>query len=197
MKKIQLFLLLLFSFVISSAQSSISAKLITLTAHPFAKENLVLHQKIDNTGVVTIEPGIIISYDKYLIKKFSFRFSTSFMQDRYKSIAGGSQILLKYKAVKYYKHSFYFGFGPAIHYSVNRNLVKGYTNEDNYVLSNNYLYKISWLSGLLEYNYYISKKLDFSLALNHTDTKSLGLTFGIRYDIPDLNGKGCDCPSYR
>jgi len=198
MKIIFITIFLLFSFGINSAQSSFSARLITVTSHPFAKQNLILHKNpIDNNGYITFEPGLILSYDKYLVNKFAIRISTSVMNDRYKTHTGYSQVMLKYKILKYYKHSVYIGFGPAIHYSSNKSNIENYTNEDNYKIANNTMYKIAWLSGMAEYNYYISKKIDFVVALNHTDTRSLGISIGVRFDIPDPNGKGCDCPSFR
>ena len=191
-------ILLLFSFGISSAQSSFSARLLTVTSHPFAKQNLTLHKNpIDNNGYLTFEPGLILSYDKYLVNKFALRMSTSVMNDRYNTLAGYSQIMLKYKVLKYYKHSVYLGFGPAVHYSTNKMSIENYINEDNYKTANNTMYKIAWLSGMAEYNYYVSKKTDFVITLNHTDVKSLGISLGVRFDIPDPNGKGCDCPSFR
>jgi hypothetical protein len=157
-----------------------------------------LHQnKIDNKGYLTFEPGIILSYDKYLFSKFTLRISTSAMKDRFNELAGQSQIILKYKALKYYKHSLYFGFGPSVFYESNKLSNENYINEDNFKLSNNTMYKIAWLSGMIEYNYYISKKMDFALTLNHIHPSSIALSIGIRFALPDPNGKGCDCPSFR
>ncbi|MCF6183016.1 MAG: hypothetical protein L3J56_00065 [Bacteroidales bacterium] len=180
------------------SQSSLSVRLLTISAHPFAKQNLPLHQnKIDNKGYFTFEPGLIFSYDRFIAKKLSFRISTSVMNDRYNTLAGYSQIMLKYKVLKYYKHSFYIGFGPAIHYETDKTGTEGWVNEANYKQSGNTLYKVSWLSGMAEYNYYLTKKIDLAVTLNHTHSRSLGLSIGVRFDIPDPNGKGCDCPSFR
>lgn len=198
MKQIYISILFIFSFGISSAQSSVSAQLLTLTTHPFAKENLVLHKnKIDDFGYLTFEPGLILSYDKFLANKFALRLSSSVIKDRFNTLAGYSQIMLKYKVLKYYKHSVYIGFGPAVHYSTNKIGINSYINEDNYKIANNIMYKIAWLSGMIEYNYYLTKNLDLAITLNHTDTHSLGISLGIRLDIPNPNGKGCDCPSFR
>lgn len=198
MKKFSIIISLIFSFYISNSQSSFSVRISTISAHPFAKHNLVLHQNpIDNKGYLTFEPGIIFSYDKYLANKLAFRISTAVHKDRFNTLSGYSQILIKYKAIKYYKHSLYLGFGPAIHYETNKLGTLNYVNEDKLKISNNTMYKIAWLSGMLEYNYYYSKKMDFALTLNHIHTRSIALSLGIRFALPDPNGKGCDCPSFR
>lgn len=201
MKKLFLIIVsIIFNIGILYAQSSLSARILTVSTHPFANQNLPLHKNsIDNKGFVTFEPGLILSYDRYLAKNLSFRFSTSVMNDRYNTIAGYSQVLLKYKLVKYYKHSFYIGFGPALFYETDKPNIENWVNEDNYKTADNneILYKIGWLSGMIEYNYYITKKIDFAVTLNHIHSRSLALSLGVRFDLPDPDGKGCDCPSFR
>ena len=197
MKKL-IFVLLIFGFYKTYSQSSLSARLLTVSAHPFANQNLALHKNtIDKNGYITFEPGLILSYDRYLAKKLSFRFSTAVMNDRYNTLAGYSQVILKYKVLKYYKHSVYLGFGPAIFYETDKSYIENWVNEDNYKTANNTLYKTGWLSGMFEYNYYINKHMDFALTLNNTHSKSFAISAGIRFDLPDPNGKGCDCPSFR
>ena len=197
-KALIVLILVLLSIFHLNSQNSLSARIITVSTHPFADINLPLHQNpIDNSGYVTFEPGLILSYDRYLFKKFSFRFSTAVMNDRFNLLAGYSQIIFKYKVMKYYKHSLYLGFGPAFHYATNKTSVENYVNEENYSIVNNTMYKISWLSGLIEYNYLINKKTDLAIALNHIHPWSVAISFGVRYDIPDMNGKGCNCPGYR
>ena len=199
MKKALLFFILISASILQViSQNSLSARIITVSTHPFAESNLALHKNpIDNSGYLTFEPGLVFSYDRYLFKKFSFRFSTALMNDRFNLLAGYSQILLKYKILKYYKHSLYLGFGPAIHYETDKTFIENYVNEDNYSIVNNTMYKISWLSGLVEYNYYLNKKTDLALALNHIHPRTIAISIGVRFDMPDPNGKGCNCPSFR
>lgn len=198
MKKFSIILSLIFSFYIGNSQSSFSVRISTISAHPFAKQNLALHKNpIDNKGYLTFEPGIIFSYDRYLANKLAFRVSTAVHKDRFNTLSGYSQIMIKYKAIKYYKHSLYLGFGPAIHYETNKLGTPNYVNEENLKISNNTMYKFAWLSGMIEYNYYHSKKMDFALTINHIHTRSIALNLGIRFALPDPNGKGCDCPSFR
>jgi hypothetical protein len=198
MKQIIFILFLLVQSGISLSQSSLSVRIITLSTHPFADVNLNLHENpIDNSGYLTFEPGLIVSYDRYIKNKWSFRLSTAVFNDRFNQLSGYSQVFIKYKLFKIFKHSLYAGFGPAVHYTTDRSAIEGYVNDENYSSLNNVMYKISMLSGLIEYNYLLTKELDFAIALNHIHPESIALSIGIRFDLPDPNGKGCNCPGYR
>jgi hypothetical protein len=195
------FFLAFFFLIVSgilSAQSTLSIRLMTISAHPCADENLALHKKIiDENGYFTFEPGIIASYDRFLIKNLTFRASTSIISDRFNLLSAYSQIMLKLKLFKYYKHSLYAGIGPSVFYESNKTKIENFVNEDRYKLINNTMIKIAWISGMIEYNYHISKKTDFALTLNHTHFRSFGISIGGRFVLPDPDGKGCDCPSFR
>ncbi len=198
MKKFILYALFNMIILTGATQNALSFKILTCSAHPFASENLTLHQNpIDNKGYITFEPGLLISYDRHLKKRFSANLSTAVLNDRFDFLAGFSQIMLKYNILKYYKHSLNIGIGPAIHYEADKRKVTGYENEDHLKFIDNTAYKITWLSGMLEYNYFWSKDFGFSLSLNNTHPHSLAFAAGIRFDIPDPNGKGCNCPSFR
>ncbi len=198
MKFFTLYILSAICYLSAFSQSSLSARLLTVSAHPFAKQNLALHQNtIDKKGYITFEPGLILSYDRYIAKKLSFRLSTAVMNDRYNTLAGYSQIMLKYKILKYYKHSVFLGFGPAIFYESDKSYIENWVNEENYKTANSTIYKIGFLSGMFEYNFYINKHIDFALTLNNTHYKSFAISAGIRFDLPNPDGKGCDCPSFR
>lgn len=199
MKKIFYSCFILFLLTeIATAQNSISLKIITLTAHPWAKENIALHENnIDKLGYITAEPGLILSFENFFTKSTSIRFSVAAMNDRFNTLSGFAQVAIKYKAVKYYKHSFSIGIGPTLHYSAYKTLLPQYINDEKYSEKESGYYRISWISGLAEYNYAINKNTEFALALNHPHPKSIGLSIGLRFRLPDPNGKGCDCPGYR
>jgi hypothetical protein len=185
-------------FLSGTAQNALSFKIVTISAHPFAVQNLPLHRNpIDNKGYLTFEPGLLITYDRHLKKKFSANLSTAILNDRFDFLAGYSQIMLKYNILKYYKHSLNIAIGPAVHYEADKRIITGYENEDHLKFIDNTAYKIAWLSGMFEYNFFWNKDFGFTLSLNHTHPHSLALAAGIRFDIPDPNGKGCNCPSFR
>jgi hypothetical protein len=180
------------------AQNALSFRIIGLTAHPWANINLPLHRNaLDSKGYLTFEPGLIISYDRHLKKKFSANITTAILNDRFNYLAGFSQIMVKYNVLKYYKHSLNLGFGPAVHYEADKRTLDGYADEDHLYYIGDTGYKISWISGMLEYNYFWSKEFGLSLCLNQIHPRSIGLSVGLRFDIPDPNGKGCNCPSFR
>jgi hypothetical protein len=198
MKKLILLLSCLIGISSIFAQNALSFRIIGLSAHPWSKVNLPLHQNaLDKKGYLTFEPGLIISFDRHLIKKYSVNVSTAILNDRFNYLAGYSQVMVKYNLFKIYKHSLNVGFGPSIQYEANKTKVPGYVNEDHLQVVGNTGYKISWISGMLEYNFFLSKELGFSLCLNHIHPRSIALSLGMRFDIPDPNGKGCDCPSFR
>jgi len=196
-KKIFIIIFLLITANLVNAQNSVSVKVISLTAHPFTEQNLLLHQNtINNSGTLTIEPGVILSFENFFTKKTSIRMSASVISDRYNTISGFGQLSLKYKVIKIYKHSFSVAFGPTFHYTSIKPELPTYINDNNYTVGDNLLYKISWLSGFVEYNYSLNKNVNFAATINNIHPKSLGLSLGLRIQIPNPNGKGCDCPSY-
>ncbi len=194
------FLLYLVTAVLFNAESQnyISTRAILFTVHPTANENLKLHKnKIDSEGVSTFEPGIILSFESTIYKKTYLGISTSIVNDRFSKISTSSEIYIKYTFYKYWKHFFRIGFGPTVYYGNNRSELNDYNNEEDFKIKDNFQYKISWLSGFLEYNYYLSKKTQISLAINNIHPYSIGFTAGIRFELTAGNGKGCDCPSYK
>ncbi len=198
MKKLFIIPIFLFFADILLAQNNMTVSLLTITAHPFAETNkLIFNKKIDNSGTFTFEPGLVLNYENKFSKKAYFKISAGIYVDRFGTLSGLAQIALKYKLVKYYKHSFSLIFGPTFHYASLRDQIPEYINEEGFKTTDNFNYKVSWLSGGAEYNYFLSKKTEFSVGIIHSAPKSFGLTFGIRFSLPDPNGKGCDCPSYK
>ena len=106
----------------------------------------------------------------------------------------------KIKLIKSFKHSIYFAVGPGIYYRKSWSDIEGYTNEPIYNESSGWQYKFSWLSGEIEYNYYITKYSDFTVSINNTQAESIGIAFGLKYWINKNPGKkkGCvSCPSFK
>ncbi len=179
-------------------QNLMSARFITLSSHPFADENLDLHKNtIDSKGYFSFEPGIILSLDLGIAKRTWAGVSGSLVNDRFSRLAGNVEIYLKYRIYKYWKHFFYVGFGPTVHFNSNRDSIGGYVNEEQFKGEGNFKYRFSWLSGFIEYNYFLNKKTQLSFAINHLHPGSFALSLGVRFQLPAGNGKGCDCPSYR
>ena len=135
-------------------QNTMSARFITLSSHPFLKENLSLHKNtIGSKGYFTFEPGLLLSIDISVAKRTWVGISGSIVYDRFEQFAGNGEIYLKYRIFKYWKHFFYIGFGPTVHFCNSRDSIPEYINEEKFQGDGNLQYRISWLSGFIEYNY--------------------------------------------
>ena len=72
---------------------------------------------------------------------------------------------------------------------------EGYV-EDNVYHGGSFQTKICWLSGEIEYNYYISKKNDLSFAIVHSNPESMGFAIGIKHWISRKSSHCNTCPSF-
>lgn len=182
----------------STAQNSLSLKLQTFTAHPFAETNASLHQNtLGKSGLFTLEPGLILSYESQFARTAWFDISASMAYDRFESPSGFVFVGARIQIFRNRRHRIHLGIGPALHYAGSRSEIEGYQNEEKYTQSD-FLpnYKVSYISGFLEYNVIIDKQTAFSLSLVHSHPYSLGLAAGIRFRKIG-NGKGCNCPGYK
>ncbi len=184
--------------IYSYGQNTMSARFIALSSHPFANENLDLHKNtIGQKGYFSFEPGVFLAVDIGVAKRTWVGFSGSIVNSRFDRLAGNAEIFIKYRIFKYWKHFFYIGFGPTVHFSDNRDSIEDYENEERFQGDGVWKYRVSWLSGFIEYNYYLNKKTQLSFAINHLHPESFAFSVGVRFQIPAGGGKGCDCPSYR
>ena len=206
MSKLVLLNCLVIVFIFSCFQKTFSqdnfgVRAITVSAQPADKKNVNLYQnKLDNNGTFATEPGLMFFYESFFNKKASFQISTAVFNDRIGNAAGFSQIMLKYRLFRVWKHSMSIGFGPALQYR------KSWTNNELYVAesyfsqSDNKEFKLSWLSGEISYEFYINKKTDFLLSINHIQPQTAALLVGVKLWLGKKprtsKGKGCNCPSY-
>ncbi len=197
MKHIITIFLFLLCFAYVKAQSSISVKLNTETYQLSDAQPDIIKMKLSDDGKIALEPGLIFSYDAYATPNAALHISQSFILDKASRLAGASSIMLKFRIMKYYKHSLYASFGPAIHYRQTWENIAGYKPESIYKSGSDWQYKFSWISGEIEYNYYINKMNDFSLSLIHIQAESIGLAIGFKHWISKKQRKkrGCiSCP---
>ncbi len=179
------------------AQNQFSAQLLTVTAHPFVKNNKSLHnRKIDAQGYLTFEPGLLLAYTQSFHPRIGVELSAGALKDRYDDIAAHLALMLKGNAVKYYKHSLTLGIGLAVFFEAGKMDTPNYVNEENFNTENPTMHKIS-LSGSIEYGYSLSKTTNFLVSLVHPHPRSFGITAGISINIYNPNQKGCNCPSFR
>ncbi len=190
----------MFTVQVGFSQQTVSVKLHSLSAHPFADKNLSLHQhKINADGTLTFEAGIYVGYDNQFSRKTALHISASVLSDRFNGISAYTQAGINYQIFRSGRHSIYIGFGPAFFVASSREDITAYVNEEDFNQANTLPnYKFSFLSGFLNYDIILNKKTALNFGINHSQPESVSLTAGIRFrKIGGKHGKGCDCPSYR
>ena len=162
------------------AQNNVGFKLNTFTYQFSEVQPELAKLKLSQNGQFAIEPGIIITYDEYASSNTAIKISQSFILDKALHLAGASQVMIKFRIVKSFKHSLYLALGPVLHFRQTWASDETYIDEPIYNTSLDWQYKFSWISGEIEYNYYLDKYTDFSVSLNHCQAESIGIAFGIK-----------------
>jgi len=180
------------------AQSNFSARLITFSVNPFDTiNNKIYTKKITQKGLFTFEPGVNISFELFGNDYTSAKISQSVRLDACSKFAGSSQILLRLKKEKKWKHSLTAGIGPILFYRKTWENIEGYTNQEYYYSNSQLQHSVMWLSAEIEYNLYLSKHADLCLTLNHLAPRSFGMLIGYKYWISRKSSHCNTCPSYR
>jgi len=193
--KLLLILLILNFNYISFSQSNVSFKLTTLTYQFSDPQPELTKLKLSSSGKMAIEPGLIFAFEGYASSNAAIKISQSFLLDKATHLAGSTQMMIKFKVAKSFKHAVYIGIGPVFHYRQTWANLEGYVNEPIYRTSMDWQYKFSWLSGEIEYNYYLSKYTDLSISFNHVQAESLGLAIGFKHWISRATKQKCiSCP---
>ncbi|MCQ2973549.1 MAG: hypothetical protein MJ211_01915 [Bacteroidales bacterium] len=160
-------------------------------------ENAAIYKiKANDNGKTILQPGLRFGGEVYATPSTSLKFAQTCKIDCMKKMAFSSQIMLRFRIFKIYKHSLSFGFGPTAFYRQTWEGFDGYIDEGIYK-SGNFQNKVCWLSAELEYNYYISKKNDISFAITHLDPEAMGFAIGIKHWITRKSNKCGTCPSFK
>lgn len=177
------------------AQSNIGIKLTTVTYQFTDVQPELAKLKISQNGQFAFEPGLIFAFEGYATSNTALKISQSFLLDKALHLAGSSQVMIKFRIAKSFKHAVYIGFGPVFHYRQTWANMENYIAEPVYKTSLDWQHKFSWLSGEIEYNYYLNKYTDLSISFNHIQAESIGLAIGFKYWISRTTKKGCiSCP---
>jgi len=182
---------------VATAQQNLSVKAFGVTADFWDKHDPSIYpNKLDQTGRYLFEPGIELSYEVFssFHELFSFEFVQGGYYDAVGQLAGFSHIGVRRKFLQLYKHSMTIGFGPSFHYWQNRDNVEGYVRHESVGNQNGIEYRLAWISGELEYNYFLGKKSDISLSINNIHPNALTLAVGYTYWITRKQSKNCNCP---
>lgn len=199
MKKILLLNIFLSLVVFTFSQSNISFKATLFGLNPAADPNKSLYKPnfIDTTGFFTIHPSFQIAAEIYGCKNASAKIVQNYAKDQVGFSSGYSQVLINLYIVNNKKNYLKFGFGPAVFYRRNWELLSGYTIDDYYYDLNNTQYKMKWLSFEMEYGWYRNKDSDFVVSINQIYPKSFAIYFGMKFWISRRNTHCSTCPSYR
>ncbi len=198
------FSLLIFTFLFATisakAQTSISVELNTLSYQITDTQPDILKTKLSSDGKLAFEPAVVLGFDAYASSRSALHISQSFIWDKASHVAGATSVMIKFRLLKSYKHSLNIALGPVFHYRQSWADISGYENETIYNTASDWQYKFSWISGKMEYNYYLNKMNDLSISLMHIQPESVGLAIGFKHWInkkPRKKKRGCiSCPSF-
>ncbi len=186
---------------ITKGQKNISFKLLSITTNQFENRNSSIYKsKLTDNGKFTFEPGILFTYEVYANQNSALKINQALYNDRCSKLAGFSQILVKFRLGRIWKHSFSIGIGPILHYRKDWSDIEGYQDENLYKVWSDWQQRFSWISGEFEYDFYLNKKGDLSISINHIHAEGISLAIGYRHWISKKSKKkrGCvSCPLFK
>ena len=181
----------------ASAQSNISLAF-TGFGFDFGKgvNAPIYKQKISDGKNPLFEPGLRLGVEAYASPATSIKAVQTVRYDAMKKVAMSSQVMLRFRIFRAYKHSLSFGVGPTAFYRKSWSAEEGYTDEGIYD-DGTMQHKIAWLSTELEYNYVIGHYTDLSFAMTHMNPQGMGFALGIKYWFTRKSNKCGTCPSFK
>ncbi len=202
MKYSKIIIIILFFFNIQAfSQSAINFDFFGLGYHPFDNPNYIIYENsISSDGSWVIEPGIIISYQKFiLLTHTSIQLNQGLYSDAAAQFAGYTGLSLKRKFFHIYKHSFSFALGAAYLYRDKWNDISRYVPEYDFVSGKKFETKFSYTCEF-KYYYYLGKekgvsRSDFNIGFFYGHQfETFTFTLGYRYWInPNVKiRKKCD-----
>ena len=151
--------------------------------------------KAGDGGKAILEPGIRLAGEVYNTDVVSLKAAQTIRFDEMKKLAMSTQVMLRFRMLKIYKHSVNIAIGPQLFYRKTWQSESGYTDEGLYK-SGQFQTRMNWLSGELEYNYYINKHNDLSLCIMHLNPEAMGFAIGFKHWISRKSNKCDTCPSF-
>lgn len=184
-----------------SAQTNIGVKAFAVGAHPFEEANKVLNMNaIDEKGNFALEPGFYLSLEQYVSDDMvALKMHQSIHRDRLNKLAGSTHVGVQVYLYRDKRQSLSFGLGPTLYFRGNWSEVEGYEFDDFYETNQEWQYKLQFITGELQYNYYLGKHLDFAVSLNQFEARGLTLAVGANYWLTSKPRRknNCNCPSFK
>ncbi len=198
LKTLSLLVLLFISSQISFSQSNIGIKAKTLTINPFGHENAYLVTgALNKTGHILFEPGVILTFEKYIRERTrALTIHQCGYFDAAGQPAGYTHIGFRNEFYKRWKHSFSYGIGTSLHYRKTwENFTQYQSKGDKHMSTGSMQYQWMYLTGGLEYNYFLNKKVDFSVGAFYSHPQGFSFNAGFRFWISKkiLHKKSCNC----
>jgi len=188
-----------FCYIYIEAQSNVNVKLNTIT-YQFTDNNTQLADlKLSSNGKLALEPGLIFAYESFATPVTSLKINMALLMDKAQKLSGFPQVLVRFRLFNAYKHSMTLGVGPAFYFRQTWATIDGYEEDGVYSGDGDWQYRPVWISGELEYNYYLTKMSNLSVSVNLINPESIGLAIGYKYWISKKSKRkrGCiSCPSF-
>ena len=181
------------------AQQNISISLIGPGFDFGDRENSAVYLTMPSEEKMLImEPGLRIGVELYANPATSFKFVQSGRYDSMHKLAFSTQMMIRFRLFKIYKHSLSLGFGPTMFYRQTWRGLDGYVDEKLYEGKGRQMQsRINWVSGELEYNFYITKLDDLSFSVIHLHPEAMGFGIGFKHWFTRKSNKCGTCPSFK
>lgn len=187
-KRLSIFLLLSIFFLLKGfGQSDLELKLSSLAFN--------LDPDRDTSPII-VEPGLIFSYEFFLRDlSFSARFTQAIRMDEAKKLAGFTIAKFHKSLYQKWKSEINIGAGVGIAYRSFNAEDEGMVGNKNYTPSGNFEVGDLFLTGSVEYNYFLTRKMDFSVSIERAYPVKVALNVGFRYWISKKIKKRHKCMS--
>ncbi len=180
----------------SLAQSNLSLDFTSIGLDFGDGENVPIYKlKASENGKTILEPGIRLAGEAYSSDVVSLKVAQTIRMDEMHKLAMSTQLCVRLRLMKIYKHSINIAVGPQIFYRQTWQSEAGYIDEGVYK-SGSFQSKMTWLSGELEYNYYLNKHNDLSICIFHLNPEAAGVAVGFKHWISRKSNKCNTCPSF-
>ncbi len=187
---IQLVAFFVLHVIVSNGQSNLNIKLNTFAynlAEPLNSGDMKL--ALNNKGSIVFQPAINLSVEAFMYQKvLSFRLHQSFVLNPYLNLDGVSGISAHLRVYGKWKTAINVGIGGAMAYPLLVN------NADVGEVNN-----APFITGLVEYNRFINKRTDLSIALAHAYSNHVSIAVGLRFWISKdikIRRKCSTCPDF-
>ena len=137
--------------------------------------------KLNDSGNITYEPGLIIGYESFFSDlPLSFRITQGIGLNSYGKFTGNTQLRLFISVFRQWKSALNISGGTVFYFREKNTSIMDNDNDFD-VLSEMFEFSLYPISAGIEYNYSLNKNIDLSLSLNHYYKFNLQFMAGVRW----------------